>query len=96
MNIQFTYHATERINERLNGLIDIEECYEAIFTALKANPAAEYIDIKHFSKRIYLGNPALPETPKGDKITAKVVHEGNCIKVITVMLMKSTNQRFTK
>lgn len=94
MNIKFTYHATERIEKRLNELTCMEEVYEAIYNTLKAEPTAEYIDVKFFNERKYLGEPTDPATPKGDKITAKVIHEGNCTKVITVMLMKSTNKRF--
>ncbi|HEY6018671.1 MAG TPA: hypothetical protein VIY48_01920 [Candidatus Paceibacterota bacterium] len=89
MNIDFTYHArNERINGRLAGLVTESE----VVRAIEANPNREYIDVKYFDHRIYLGEPSDPDTPKGDKITACVKWNGNKCKVITVMLRKSTSE----
>jgi hypothetical protein len=91
MNVKFTYHALhERINDRLKDLVTADEVLSAIERAiLKAGE--NYIDVKFFSKRIYLGDPRNEATPKGDKITAKVINDGTTAKVITVMLRKSTS-----
>lgn len=89
--MQYTYHATDRINNRLGGLVTADEVTEAVSRA-SLKPGDNYVDVKHFSKRIYLGDPCDPDTPKGDKITAKVISDNHGAKVITVMLRKSTSQ----
>lgn len=95
MNIQFTHHAREeRINGRLKHLVTIEECYEAIYNELKTNPDAEFIKVKKFDRRQYIDEGKGIDNPKGDLIAAAIAREGNCFKVKTIMLVKSTNPKY--
>ncbi len=91
MNAKLTRHATERLNDRLRDLVTAAEVLSAVAAATLRN-GENYVDVKYFSKRIYLGDPSHPDTPKGDKITAKVVVDFRGATVITVMLRKSTSQ----
>lgn len=91
MNARFTHHAADLINNRLGGLVTAAEVNAAINnTCLKFGE--NYVDVKRFAKRIYLGEPTDPDTPKGDKITVKVILDNRGATIITVMLRKSTSQ----
>jgi hypothetical protein len=91
MNARFTRHATERITDRLNGIVTTSEISNAI-ARFPLKSGENYVDVKTLAKRIYLGDPSLPETPKGDKIVAKVIVDNRGATIITVMLRKSTSQ----
>jgi hypothetical protein len=90
MNFQHTRHSEDRINNRLGGLTSKSEV-DAAIASFPLKQGENFVPVKSFGKRIYLGDPRLPETPKGDKLVAKVIVDNRGAKVITVMLRKSTS-----